>query len=102
MRYKKHIFICTNTRKEGVKCCGGENGLELIRHLKKRWSDSKSSDKIRIQSSGCLDICEQGPAMVIYPEGTFYGQLDLQKADIIFEKHIKNNEVVAELTIKNL
>lgn len=100
MRFEKHIFICTNQRAPGEKkSCGEECGLELVKEFKKQLKDKNLSGKIRAQRSGCLDACEYGPSLVIYPEGVFYG--GVSKADIgeIIEEHVINNREVKRLLI---
>jgi (2Fe-2S) ferredoxin len=55
--------------------------------------------KIRINTAGCLDRCELGPVIVIYPEETWYSYLDREDIDEIIEKHLKNGERVERLLI---
>lgn len=50
--------------------------------------------KIRVSSSGCLGRCEQGPAMVIYPEGVWYTYTGVADIDEIIESHIVRKSVV--------
>ncbi len=49
--------------------------------------------------AGCLDRCEQGPVVVIYPEGTWYTYLDESDIDEIVEKHLVQGEIVERLLI---
>ncbi|MFB0907080.1 MAG: (2Fe-2S) ferredoxin domain-containing protein, partial [Spirosomataceae bacterium] len=56
MRYKKHVFICTNQKVEGKKCCGG-NGAELVNAFRDRLKEMELNTEIRVQPSGCLDAC---------------------------------------------
>jgi (2Fe-2S) ferredoxin len=99
MIYEKHLFICTNDKDAPKKCCGSEHGMELINALKETLQASGSEKKIRIQKAGCLDVCGKGPAMVVYPEGVFYGNVQLEDVKEIVEKHLKNDEIVNRLQI---
>ena len=94
MKFKKHIFICTNDRgEESVrKSCGSCGGMELRRELVKMINDNRLKGKVRANKSGCLDVCEDGPALVVYPEGYWY--LGVEKEDLkkIFHFSILNNE----------
>ncbi|HEY0770573.1 MAG TPA: (2Fe-2S) ferredoxin domain-containing protein, partial [Sphingobacteriaceae bacterium] len=66
MYYKKHIFICTNQRTAGGRpCCGEQHGLELVAAFKKHINDKGLSVNMRAQKSGCLDVCELGPSVVV-------------------------------------
>ena len=72
MKYQKHIFICTNQRAPGEKkSCGEACGLELVKEYKKQVKAKNLSSSVRAQRTGCLDACEFGPSLVIYPEGIF-------------------------------
>ena len=99
MKFEKHIFICTNERDENSlrKSCGSCCGLDLRKDLVRMINESGLKGRVRANKSGCLDVCEKGPAMVIYPNGFWY--LDVKKKDIktIFKKSIINNEPVSEL-----
>ena len=100
MKYKKHIFICTNQRAEGQrKSCGEECGMNLVREFKKQLKDRNIDFPVRAQRSGCLDACEHGPAMVVYPEGVFYGAVQESDISLIIDEHILNDRPVARLII---
>lgn len=59
MIYEKHIFICTNQRKEGArKCCGEVHGMALVDAFKKKIKEHGLQNTIRAQKTGCFDICE--------------------------------------------
>jgi (2Fe-2S) ferredoxin len=100
MKYKKHIFICTNQKPEGKKCCGEAHGMQLVDAFKQLVKDNNLSVDVRAQKAGCLDVCAQGPALVVYPEGVFYGKVQLEDVQEIFDKHILQNEPVERLRLK--
>jgi (2Fe-2S) ferredoxin len=99
MRYDKHIFICTNQKAEGKACCGETRGMELVNKFKEVLRDKGLQGKVRAQRSGCLDACGNGPALVIYPEGTYYGQVTINDVERIVEQHIQNNQKLADLEL---
>ena len=100
MRFEKHIFICTNQRPPGEKkSCGEACGLEIVKEFKKQLKDKNLQGKIRAQKSGCLDACEYGPSLVIYPEGSFYGGVSVSDISEIIEEHVVNNRPVERLLI---
>ena len=55
--------------------------------------------KIRVNTSGCLDRCEQGPALVVYPEGVWYTYIDEDDIDEIIDSHLLNGVPVERLII---
>lgn len=101
MRYEKHIFVCINQRDENAvrPCCGEENGTEIVARFKELITEHKLKMKVRAQRASCFDICEKGPIMVVYPEGVFYGGVNLEDVEEIFTQHILNNEPVERLRL---
>lgn len=101
MRFEKHVFICTNQRAEGATrpSCGEACGMELVKAFKKAIKDKGLSGKIRAQRTGCLDACEAGPSMVIYPEGVFYGGVTSNDVEEIVQEHLLHNRPVERLFI---
>ena len=55
--------------------------------------------KIRINQSGCLDRCELGPTVVVYPEGVWYRCADERDVDELIESHLCRGQIVARLLI---
>ena len=101
MIFDSHIFICTNHRSDIEKLRGGEvHGLELVTEFKKQLKDLNINLKIRVNRSGCLGICNLGPTIVIYPEGTYY--VDVKKEDVneIISSHIVNRITLKPLLLK--
>jgi (2Fe-2S) ferredoxin len=94
MKYDVHIFVCANQKPEGKKCCGEEFGMKAVQTLRQCVKQANLPAKIRVQKAGCLDVCQQGPALVIYPEGVFYGNLNEEMLPEIVEKHIARKEIL--------
>lgn len=100
---KYHVFFCTNDRADGSACCERYGASELRDYAKKKLKEmgSEIPDKVGLNKAGCLDRCEAGPVMVIYPEGTWYTYVDKEDIDEIFESHLKNGQIVERLLIEN-
>ncbi len=103
MRYKKHIFVCTNLRPpEHPKGSCGQKGSENLRNkFKKRIAELGLNDLVRVNSAGCLDACEHGISVVIYPEGVWYGAVKDDDIDKIINEHLLEGKVVKELLIND-
>jgi len=99
MKFEKHIFICTNQRTEKASC-GETQGMKLVELFKKAIVARKLNTSVRAQRAGCLDICDFGPAIVVYPEGIFYGHVNETDVEEIVESHILNNIPVERLKLK--
>ena len=100
MKYEKHIFICTN-EKDGKKCCGEERGMELVKKFKDELKDRGLNKTMRAQRAGCFDVCKDGPAVVVYPEGIFYGHVKPKDVTRIIEEHLINNRPVSDLQLED-
>ena len=88
MRYQNHIFVCTNQKAEGKTCCGEARGMELVEKFRDAIKEAGLVGKVRAQRAGCLDACKHGPAVVVYPEGTYYGQVGPDDVKRIIEEHV--------------
>ncbi len=98
--YRAHVFCCVNVRPPGHErgCCADKGAVELRDYMKKR-AKELGLKRVRINKSGCLDRCELGPTMVIYPEGTWYTYRTREDLDEILERHILKGEQVDRLML---
>ena len=99
MKYKKHIFICTNDRGDGHprKSCGNCGGLDIRKEFVRLINESDLIGKVRANKSGCLDLCEKVPVVVIYPQGYWYLEVEKSKISRIFEESVVGDKPVPEL-----
>ena len=97
--FKHHVFFCLNERNDGRACCASHDAKSAQEHAKQRLKklDMNGQGKIRINKAGCLDRCDQGPVLVIYPEGTWYTYVDKEDIDEIVDSHLKNGQPVTRL-----
>lgn len=100
MRFEKHIFICANQKAEGKACCGEQNGMELVQKFREVIAEKGLKGKVRAQKSGCLDACQNGPVLVIYPDGTYYGKVSIHDVEKIVDEHVLQNKIIEELELK--
>ena len=100
--FQYHVFFCTNLRESGAQCCEQCNASEIRAYAKAKIKQLGLSGegKVRINTAGCLDRCEHGPVMVIYPEETWYSYLDREDIDEIIEQHLQKGKLVERLLIE--
>jgi (2Fe-2S) ferredoxin len=100
-RFQKHIFICGNSRPPGHPrgCCDPDGQKALQKHFKQKLAARGLRSKVRANQSGCLDQCEHGPNVVVYPDAVWYGCVTLQDVDEIIESHVIGNVPVARLRL---
>jgi (2Fe-2S) ferredoxin len=99
--YQRHVFFCCNQRQEGERCCNNGGSQKMRDYAKDRVKQLKLSGagKVRINQSGCLDRCEEGPVMVIYPDAVWYTYVDQGDIDEIINEHLVNGRIVQRLRI---
>ncbi len=100
MFFDQHIFCCTNKREAGHTrgCCAEKGAEELRDYMKQRLKELKIQ-KARVNQAGCLDRCELGPCIVIYPEGIWYAPKTNADIDTIIQQHIIGGTVVESLKL---
>ena len=98
--YQTHIFCCTNRRPDGHKqgCCASKGGEELRNYMKRR-AKELGLDMARVNGAGCLGRCDEGPAVVIYPEGVWYKPTTEADIDDILTVHVQQGGRVDRLLL---
>ena len=67
MRYRRHVFVCTNTRS-----CAGRGSQELVAELQRVVASTPELvGEVAVTPCGCLGPCFDGPIAVAYPEGSW-------------------------------
>jgi (2Fe-2S) ferredoxin len=99
--YKHHVFFCLNQRDAPEACCANHDAEGMRAYAKSRIKELGLSGegKVRINTAGCLDRCEEGPIIVVYPEETWYTYVDKHDIDEIIDEHIVHGRVVERLKI---
>lgn len=99
--YRLHVFLCTNRRPGGHPrgSCASKGSESLRDYLKARGKELGLTD-VRINSAGCLDRCELGPTMVIYPEGIWYEFRTTEDLEEILQTHLIQGGRVERLMLR--
>jgi len=95
--YNRHALMCCG------KACG-EN-IPLLKLLKAKVAKAgldTGAKAVRVNRAGCLGVCEQGPIMVVHPEGVWYCNLDEEKLDRIIDEHFKHDKPVKDLAFHGI
>lgn len=101
MHYQTHIFCCINERPPNHprSCCAARGSGPLRDYMKTRAKELGIKD-IRVNNAGCLERCELGPTMVIYPEGIWYHYETKEDIDEILDRHVVRGERVDRLLLE--
>ncbi len=99
--FRHHVFFCCNRRDGGRACCEDHGASAARAHAKERIKALGHSGvgKVRINQAGCLDRCDQGPVLVVYPDNVWYTYLDTEDVDEIIDRHLIGGEIVERLRI---
>jgi len=99
--FSHHVFFCTNQRAPGEACCNNHGAGDMRAYAKDKVKalGARMPGKVRINAAGCLDRCEKGPVMVIYPEAVWYTYVDREDIDEIIESHLIDGKQVERLKV---
>ena len=98
-RYEKHVFVCVNERPPDSRkgCCAEKGGHDIRLAFVKLISEHGLKGNIRANKAGCLDACELGPTVVIYPDDIWYVGFTIEDVPEIFTKSVLNDGVAERL-----
>jgi len=99
--FKQHVFFCCNQRAAPDTSCNNHDASALQTYAKEqlRALGLDGAGRIRINKAGCLGRCDDGPVLVVYPEGIWYTYVDRDDIDEIIREHLQNGRVVERLRI---
>lgn len=102
-RYKRHVFICINERPPDHPkgCCALKGSPEVRDALRAEIQKRGLRSIVRINNAGCLDACEHGISMVVYPEGIWYVSVKKEDVPEIVDRTIINGEVIERLLMND-
>jgi (2Fe-2S) ferredoxin len=99
--FERHVFVCHNTRPADAPrpSCTSDGKSELHARLQQFARDAGLGSRVRINKSGCLDQCEHGPTVVVYPDAVWYGGVRPEDAEEIVAEHLIAGRPVERLRI---
>ncbi len=99
--FSHHVFFCCNQRQNGERCCNDHGANEVREYAKNKIKALKLNGpgKVRVNMAGCLDRCDEGPVMVVYPEAIWYTFVDKEDVGEIIREHIQGGRPVDRLRI---
>ncbi len=99
--FVRHIFVCTNERPAGHSrgCCVAKGSPAIRDALKAAVKKAGLGSDVRVNAAGCLDQCEHGVTVVVYPDAVWYGFVTLDDVDEIVSAHIVGGRPVNRLRL---
>lgn len=101
MYYQRHLFFCVNQRSSGKQCCAQQGAQAACDNAKSRLKSLGLHGRglYRVSSAGCLGRCDEGPVLVVYPDGVFYRYTSQDDINEIIQSHILDGKIVGRLLI---
>lgn len=100
--YRYHVFFCTNQRPPGTRGCCADKGASAARERAKQRINQlrlAAPGQVRVNMAGCMERCEDGPCVVVYPEAVWYRYETIADIDEIIDEHIVGGRVVERLRL---
>jgi (2Fe-2S) ferredoxin len=99
--FERHVFVCQNVRPEGAPrpSCTTDGKGELFPQLQQFAKAAGLAGSVRVNKAGCLDQCEHGPTVVVYPEAVWYGHVQPEDAEEIVTSHLVGGKPVERLRL---
>lgn len=98
--YEHHLFFCNNQRAPGTRtCCNDKGATQARERAKARIAALQLNQpgKVRVNQAGCMERCEEGPCLAIYPQGVWYRYNSIDDIDEIIDRHVLGGEIVNRL-----
>lgn len=99
--FQHHVFICTNERDESASRpnCFSKGSKKIKAAFKDAIKAAGLKHLVRANEAGCLDQCEHGPVVVVYPEAVWYGFVQLKDVNEIVTEHLVGGRPVERLRL---
>ncbi len=100
-RFERHIFVCNNQREPGHPrgCCAARGGNDVREAFKAELKKRGLGVRMRTNQAGCLDQCEHGVTVVVYPDAVWYGFVTVSDVAEIVESHLVGGVPVERLVL---
>jgi len=92
-----HIFVCTQEKPEGVTSCPGNRSWTVLQALERELAAQGLDNEVQVTTCGCLGLCDEGPIVITYPEGTWYQKVKEEDVPEIVSSHLRSGKVVSRL-----
>ncbi len=89
--YRSHVLVCGGTG------CTSSNSQAIIEALETQIAEKGLTEEIKVIRTGCFGLCALGPIMIVYPEGSFYSQVQVDDIPEIVEEHLLKGRIVTRL-----
>jgi (2Fe-2S) ferredoxin/predicted O-methyltransferase YrrM len=95
--FRLHLFVCTQQKPEGVPSCPASGAFAVLSAVEREVISQGLDNEVQLTTSGCMGLCDEGPVMVVYPEGVWYRKIKTSDVAEIVSGHLKGGKPVERL-----
>ncbi|HYW43150.1 MAG TPA: methyltransferase [Bryobacteraceae bacterium] len=95
--FRFHVFVCDQQKPEGVPCCAARGSGQVLEALRREVNARGLEDDVQVTTCGSLGLCENGPNLVVYPEGIWYSGVTPADVPEIVRSHFQEDTPVERL-----
>ncbi len=95
--YRYHVFVCTQQKPEGVASCPSNGSQRVLQALERQLGARGLENEVQLTTCGCLGLCDDGPMLIVYPEGVWYHKVKEEDVPEIVDSHLAWGTVVSRL-----
>jgi (2Fe-2S) ferredoxin/SAM-dependent methyltransferase len=95
--FRHHVFACEQRKPDGLPCCAARGAAAVVEALRREVAAQGLMDVVQVTSCGSIGLCEHGPNLVVYPEGTWYSGVSAGDVAEIVREHLAQGRPVARL-----
>ncbi len=95
--FRFHLFVCTQQKPEGIPSCPASGSLAVLEGLDREVQKRGLSPDVQLTTCGCMGLCDEGPVMVVYPEGVWYRRVQSSDVSAIVDAHLLHEKPVNRL-----
>jgi len=95
--FRYHVFVCTQIKPEGVTSCSASGSKRVLDALNRETQSQGLENEVQVTACGCLGLCDDGPIVIVYPDGVWYRRVTPEDVPEIVSAHLGAGKVVARL-----
>ena len=95
--FKYHVFVCDQRKPDGLPCCSARGSAAVLDALRREIGATGLGDTVQLTTTGSLGLCERGPNMVVYPDGTWYSGVKPEEVPALVREHFVGGRPLARL-----
>ena len=95
--FQYHVLVCTQEKPEGVKSCSASCSGQVLSVLHRELEVLGVAGNVQVTTCGCLGLCDEGPMLIVYPDGVWYRGVKVPDVPDIVSSHLRSGKPVARL-----